>query len=38
MTNQYLKKQTNLLGTVQVSNKRRGVFVPEDKRSDEAIK
>ena len=37
MTNQYLTKQTNLLGTVQVSNKIRGVYVPEYKRSDEAI-
>ena len=38
MTNQSLTKQTRLLGTVQVPNKRRGVFVPEEKMSDEAIK
>ena len=38
MTNQSLTKQIRLLGTVQVSNKRRGDFVPADKRSDEDIK
>ena len=38
MTNKSPTKQTRLLGTVYVSNKRRGVFVPEEKRSDEAIK
>ena len=38
MTNQPLTKQTGLLGTAQVSNKIRGVHVPEDKMSYEAIK
>ena len=35
-TNNSLKKN-RLIGNSQVSTKRRGVFVPEDKRADEAI-
>ena len=38
MTNYYLIKQTRLLGTVEVSKKIRGVFVPEEKRAGGAIK
>ena len=38
MTNQSLTKQTRLLGTEHISNKRRGVFVPAEKMSDEDIK
>ena len=37
MTTNYLTKN-RLLGNTQVYNKRRGIFVPEDKRAGEAIK
>ena len=36
--NKYLTNQTRLLVTEQVSNKIRGVFIPEDKMAGEAIK
>ena len=38
MTNQYLKKQTKCLVTVQVFKERRLLFVPEDKITGEVIK
>ena len=37
MTNQYLTKQTKLLGTVQVSQKR-GICAPEEKSAGKDIK
>ena len=38
MNNNSLTKKAGLLGTVQVSNKRRGIFVPEQKSTGEYIK
>ena len=38
MTNQSLTKKTSLLGNVHISKKKRGIFVPEEKRTGEDIK
>ena len=36
--NQSLEKQTKLVGTVQVSKKKRGIFVPEEESYGQGIK